>query len=119
MLGTAIMYITRVNLNIAILDMVPSTEQSPQLIQYIPLTIATTVKSNENSSNWPNDQIFIVNQSDHVIITSATLTSHIPIPIIAAPEDKFDWTQPEQGIILGSFFYGWFAVGYLIVAINT
>lgn len=61
LLGTAIMYITRVNLNIAILSMAKS-------------------------------EVYVYNTSLHAkqLVTVG----------------DFDWSPSQQGVILGSFFYG-------------
>lgn len=99
LLGTAIMYITRVNLNIAILAMVPNE----QPITEAPLSLLN-VSSNEsfkwttNSSSSP----LIVNQSYQI-------SSNVPTA-------EFNWTPPEQGVILGSFFYGKFVQIYCFIA---
>jgi hypothetical protein len=75
LIGCAITYLTRVNLNVAILAMVNST------------------KSNENIFNFTkNDEFYCPGNSYDSSVNLLT--------------SEFDWSPPEQGIVLGSFFYG-------------
>ena len=91
MLGTSIMYITRVNLNIAILAMVQSKDPDPAL---------KTIEMLANSSA----NILLTNPP--AIINQQMLLE--PIPLETNGNGEFEWTPPQQGIILGSFFYGMF-----------
>lgn len=72
LLGTAIMYITRVNLNIAILAMVKQDNLVTMFNQSTGSPYQTTVTTGE-----------------------------------------FEWTPPEQGLVLGSFFYGKSLFGWM------
>ena len=85
MLGTAIMYITRVNLNIAILAMVNTNQLTD------PLAVALTTPINSTQSFDPL-----------LMSVGANSTDMIDNKI----NHRFDWSPPEVGIILGSFFYG-------------
>ena len=86
LLGTAIMYVTRVNLNIAILAMVPSEIPQAEVFLF------SDVPANDSSS-WttiaPNQT---VNQSYEI--------SNQVFPRQTA---EFSWSPPEQGIILGNY----------------
>lgn len=86
MLGTAIMYITRVNLNIAILAMVNTNQLTD------PLAVALTTPINSTQSFDPL-----------LMSVGANSTDMIDNKI----NHRFDWSPPEVGIILGSFFYGY------------
>ncbi|KAH9527628.1 putative transporter slc-17.2 [Dermatophagoides farinae] len=90
MLGTSIMYITRVNLNIAILAMVQSKDSDPAL---------KTIEMLANSSTN-----ILLNNPPAVINQQMVLE---PIPLETHGNGEFEWTPPQQGIILGSFFYGY------------
>ncbi|KAJ6222609.1 hypothetical protein RDWZM_001154 [Blomia tropicalis] len=86
MLGTAIMYITRVNLNIAILAMVNTNQLTD------PLAVALTTPINSTQSFDPLLMSVDANSTDMI-------NNNI--------NHRFDWSPPEVGIILGSFFYGY------------
>jgi hypothetical protein len=75
LIGCAIMYLTRINLNVAILAMVNST------------------KSDKN--------IFNLTKIDEFQCPGNSYDSSANLLI-----SEFDWSPPEQGIVLGSFFYG-------------
>lgn len=91
MLGTSIMYITRVNLNIAILAMVQSADDS---------ALKTIQILSSNESNIP----------------LAPLSNQ---PVLVEPvtnlNGEFEWSPPQQGVILGSFFYGKSKYFYILI----
>lgn len=108
LLGTAIMYITRVNLNIAILAMVSvPTESMQQSLQSAEQSLTPEVPP----FTCPSPRTFPSNaggSGDSIL--NATLISNV-LPLTASSLQvpngaEFNWTPPEQGIILGSFFYG-------------
>jgi hypothetical protein len=75
LIGCAITYLTRINLNVAILAMVNST------------------KSDENISNFTKNNEFQCPGNSYDSSVNLLIS-------------EFDWSPPEQGIVLGSFFYG-------------
>lgn len=85
LMGTSIMYITRVNLNIAILAMVKTD-------------ISTETNYELQQSSSP-----LVNLTSPIVQIDP-LAPMVGIP--ATTSGEFDWSPPEQGIMLGSFFYG-------------
>lgn len=89
--GFAIVYALRVNLSVAIVSMVPQ-----------PAKNATKGECAKNSS-----------------IFEPIHTSNIPhySQIYSSNNDTYDWTSEQQGLVLGSFFYGYITTqlvgGYL------
>ncbi|CAG2174536.1 unnamed protein product [Oppiella nova] len=79
LLGCAVMYMTRVNINVAIVDMVISVPQ--------------------NSANDPLKNI----SSLHSDECPADVVSDGKVSIVGV----FDWSPPTQGIVLGAFYYGY------------
>jgi hypothetical protein len=75
LIGCAIMYLTRINLNVAILAMVNSTKSDQNIINF------TKVYEFQCPGNSYDNSV-------NLLIS------------------EFDWSPPEQGIVLGSFFYG-------------
>jgi len=75
LIGCAIMYLTRINLNVAILAMVNTTQVDENKFNFTSVQELQCPGSN-------------IDSSDKVMIR------------------EFDWSPPEQGIVLGSFFYG-------------
>ena len=80
LVGCAIMYLTRVNLTVAILAMVNSTRLD--------------VDSNLTQFSARADI-----QCPAIDVSTAGKASKVMLR-------EFDWSPPEQGIVLGSFFYG-------------
>lgn len=86
-LATAIDYITRVNINIAIVTMV-SSNSSHTL---------------EQRSTCPSKSDSVTSQREH-----ATSAVHSPPAVEPKyPGEQFDWSPTVQGIILGSFWYSY------------
>ncbi|XP_054157469.1 sialin-like [Oppia nitens] len=99
LMGTAIMYITRVNLNVAILAMVNTTQLTESVIP---------------STNWTNsigldvtvisDELQCPGSQLNSVSTNQQLDTMPSKPLMVS---EFYWSPPEQGIVLGSFFYGY------------
>lgn len=96
LLGTAVMYITRVNLNIAILAMVP---QVPPLLDPLPLELISIAVGGNISSSLAEP----VAANDSKLISNAASL---------LPPAEFDWSPPVQGVILGAFFTGTFCASF-------
>ena len=84
LVGCAIMYLTRVNLTVAILAMVNTTSIDDS-------SIVTNISVNVNNDDIQCPISPIVDSGGKA-----------PKPLIR----EFHWSPPEQGIVLGSFFYG-------------
>ena len=82
LIGCAIMYLTRVNLTVAILAMVNSTQ-----IDLIPTNLSQ-FSANKVDIQCPISEVQTTGKASQVMLR------------------EFYWSPPEQGIVLGSFFYG-------------
>lgn len=85
LVGCAIMYLTRVNLTVAILAMVNTTHFED-----------TSIASNYSELSKANNEEF---QCPITHVESGGSETQVMLR-------EFDWSPPEQGIVLGSFFYG-------------
>lgn len=88
-LGFMLNYALRVNVSIAILDMVKQNK-----------TANETSAANLTTTNGFNQ-------------TNITTTTIAPEPQEDDGRVRFDWTEPEQQMILGSFFWGYVMTGLL------
>ena len=85
LLALSIDYITRLNINIAIVSMV-----EPQYVQ-----VQSTSKNRTVSIDKCGHRDLLVNNSNEISSSSNYDHGH----------DRFDWTPSQQGFVLGGFFY--------------
>lgn len=101
-LGFASSYSMRVNLSIAIVSMVNSTMKHQH-------------HHSHNSTAIPCPELLNLSSNS---VTSSSDLHELELQEGALHHPKFNWTPAEQGIILGSFFYGQFSLKETLIKIK-
>lgn len=96
----AISYAMRFNLSIAIVAMVGSKEQGH-------VSDANFTKHEPECSTYVDETVYHDNGHHHLVVNGGN-----------SKRGEFDWNEKEQGVIMGSFFFGYVATQVLKIHEN-
>lgn len=93
--STLSIYVGRINLSTAIVEMAMENSADSDAKKVIPLDVCNSTSLEAPSSSSSS----FSSSSNHTLLVSSSTSERAP---------KFDWNEKTQGLILGAFFWGYF-----------